>query len=147
MTNLHSTGTSFQRPSPEMLRDQEPMVEMHPDTLNVLLRRYAESQTRPSRKDILPWFGMAFALLLPLLTADFKDVFGIKAGYWGGLALLGCVVSFLIGLRGLLDLFVHRKTKPMSPEELIQQVIVQRRSQVSGYIPLASQSRPDNNEP
>ena len=121
-------GYEREKPSTPILYDVEPDVALHRAKLELLLRDYEESCRKPRYEDALLWLLPGFAFLIPILTADFKSVLGVEAGYIGGLFLFGAIACIFVALAKVRNLWKHRKEKGVTAREVVDSYIEELQS-------------------
>jgi predicted phage tail protein len=67
------------------------VVEITTDKLRIILSQHIKKIER--QKEWQTALGILLALVASLITAEFKTVFGVEAGVWKSLFILGAVAS------------------------------------------------------
>ena len=100
-------------------------VIMNRHHLTLILEKQRKCSSVPSYGDIWPWLLIFCALLLALIPADFKDLWGIPAETWLAITIILILLSGGMALFVFVRALMHRKRRARTAEQDVQEIIDQ----------------------
>jgi hypothetical protein len=110
-------------------------INMNKYHLLLVMERLKKGSKVPGPVDVWPWVGTFVAFLLSAITAEPRDLWGLKAAVWESIFVIAAILSLVMCFCRGIQAYTHRKERAKTPENEVDDIIKQMasdREKISG---------------